>query len=89
MMRIVEIPATQDTSTEPVTARPPAPPEVSGLLNLRFRVATTPCLRRRLGLSARARTAAGMAFGPEQGGETAALNVDARLAVGEPAPMAA
>lgn len=62
-----------------VTPVPLAPPEIVGLLNLRGRVVTALCLRRRLGLPA-AEAAAGegtrMAVGLEQGGETFALVVD-------------
>jgi purine-binding chemotaxis protein CheW len=72
-----------------VTPVPLAPPEIVGLLNLRGRVVTALCLRRRLGLpAAEAAPAAkpsaekpgadkaGMAIGLEQGGETFALVVD-------------
>ena len=62
-----------------VTPVPLAPPEIVGLLNLRGRVVTALCLRRRLGLpAAEASDAADrkMAIGLEQGGETFALVVD-------------
>ncbi|MDP4024138.1 chemotaxis protein CheW [Methylobacterium sp. NEAU 140] len=63
-----------------VTPVPLAPPEIVGLLNLRGRVVTALCLRRRLGLPAAGAGAdgpgAGMAIGLEQGGETFALVVD-------------
>lgn len=67
-----------------VTPVPLAPAEIVGLLNLRGRVVTALCLRRRLGMPpAIGRTAsesaagdAGMAIGLEQGGETFALIVD-------------
>ncbi|MFC6788883.1 chemotaxis protein CheW [Methylobacterium komagatae] len=67
-----------------VTPVPLAPPEIVGLLNLRGRVVTALCLRRRLGMAAAAPRAdgeatgndRGMAIGLEQGGETFALIVD-------------
>jgi purine-binding chemotaxis protein CheW len=66
-----------------VTPVPLAPPEIVGLLNLRGRVVTALCLRRRLGMGAapgRDEAAGpndrGMAIGLEQGGETFALIVD-------------
>ncbi|MCJ2014797.1 chemotaxis protein CheW [Methylobacterium sp. J-076] len=68
-----------------VTPVPLAPPEIVGLLNLRGRVVTALCLRRRLGMApAATRDEAaqggadgrGMAIGLEQGGETFALIVD-------------
>ncbi|MFD0934300.1 chemotaxis protein CheW [Methylobacterium trifolii] len=59
-----------------VTPVPLSPPEIVGLLNLRGRVVTALCLRRRLGLPAADATGAGMAIGLEQGGETFALVVD-------------
>ncbi|GJD45891.1 Chemotaxis protein CheW [Methylobacterium cerastii] len=58
-----------------VTPVPLSPPEIVGLLNLRGRVVTAICLRRRLGLPA-AEGSARMAIGLEQGGETFALVVD-------------
>ncbi|MCJ2040500.1 chemotaxis protein CheW [Methylobacterium sp. J-059] len=58
-----------------VTPVPLSPPEIVGLLNLRGRVVTAICLRRRLGLPA-SEGAARMAIGLEQGGETFALVVD-------------
>jgi purine-binding chemotaxis protein CheW len=59
-----------------VTPVPLAPPEVVGLLNLRGRVVTALCLRRRLGLPAPGDGGHGMAVGLEQGGETFGLVVD-------------
>ena len=59
-----------------VTPVPLAPVEIVGLLNLRGRVVTALCLRRRLGLPSRADGAGEMAIGLEQGGETFALVVD-------------
>ncbi|MGU3540795.1 chemotaxis protein CheW [Methylobacterium sp. A54F] len=60
-----------------ITPVPLAPPEIVGLLNLRGRVVTALCLRRRLGLApAENRDATKMAIGLEQGGETFALVVD-------------
>ena len=59
-----------------VTPVPLAPPEIVGLLNLRGRVVTAICLRRRLGLPPAAAETKRMAIGLEQGGETFALMVD-------------
>lgn len=59
-----------------VTPVPLSPPEIVGLLNLRGRVVTALCLRRRLGLPARTGEGKQMAIGLEQGGETFALVVD-------------
>lgn len=59
-----------------VTPVPLSPPEIVGLLNLRGRVVTALCLRRRLGLPARVGDGKQMAIGLEQGGETFALVVD-------------
>jgi purine-binding chemotaxis protein CheW len=71
-----------------ITPVPLAPPEIVGLLNLRGRVVTAICLRRRLGMAAAAQPPAGqaagqptgqptgMAIGLEQGGETFGLVVD-------------
>ena len=62
-----------------VTPVPLAPPEIVGLLNLRGRVVTALCLRRRLGMAGAEVAAADrkvMAIGLEQGGETFALVVD-------------
>ena len=59
-----------------VTPVPLAPPEIVGLLNLRGRVVTALCLRRRLSLPDRAGDANRLAIGLEQGGETFALIVD-------------
>ncbi|WP_336485754.1 chemotaxis protein CheW [Methylobacterium nigriterrae] len=59
-----------------VTPVPLAPAEIVGLLNLRGRVVTALCLRRRLGLPPAAGEGSKMAIGLEQGGETFALVVD-------------
>lgn len=59
-----------------ITPVPLAPREIVGLLNLRGRVVTALCLRRRLGIPAREAGAAEMAIGLEQAGETFALIVD-------------
>lgn len=59
-----------------VTGVPLAPREIVGLINLRGRVVTALCLRRRLGLPDRAPGAACMAIGLEQGSETFALVTD-------------
>ena len=59
-----------------VTPVPLAPPEIVGLLNLRGRVVTALCLRRRLSMGPRVGEGAQMAIGLEQGGETFALIVD-------------
>lgn len=59
-----------------VTPVPLSPPEIVGLLNLRGRIVTALCLRRRLGLPDRAQGAKEMAIGLEQNGETSALVVD-------------
>ena len=58
-----------------ITPVPLSPPEIIGLLNLRGRVVTAICLRRRLGLPA-TEGSARMAIGLEQSGETFALVVD-------------
>ena len=60
----------------PFTPVPLASLEIVGLLNLRGRVVTALCLRRRLGRPGRAAGAAEMAIGLEQDGETFALVVD-------------
>ncbi|ACB79876.1 MULTISPECIES: chemotaxis protein CheW [Methylorubrum] len=59
-----------------ITPVPLAPREIVGLLNLRGRVVTALCLRRRLGIPGREAGAAEMAIGLEQAGETFALIVD-------------
>ncbi len=59
-----------------ITPVPLAPKEIVGLLNLRGRVVTALCLRRRLSLPDREAGAAQMAIGLEQTGETFALIVD-------------
>lgn len=59
-----------------LTAVPLAPREIVGLLNLRGRVVTALCLRRRLGLPDRADTQQNMAVGLERQGESYGLLVD-------------
>lgn len=59
-----------------ITSVPLAPREIVGLINLRGRVVTALCLRRRLGLPDRGPGAACMAIGLEQGSETFALVTD-------------
>lgn len=59
-----------------MTSVPLAPPEIVGLINLRGRVVTALCLRRRLGLPARGADAPAMAIGLEQAEETFALITD-------------
>ncbi|WP_375274008.1 chemotaxis protein CheW [Methylorubrum thiocyanatum] len=59
-----------------ITPVPLAPREIVGLLNLRGRVVTALCLRRRLGIPGREAGTAEMAIGLEQAGETFALIVD-------------
>lgn len=59
-----------------VTAVPLAPREIVGLLNLRGRVVTALCLRRRLGLPDGAESNREMAVGLEQKGESYGLLVD-------------
>jgi purine-binding chemotaxis protein CheW len=60
-----------------LTAVPLAPREIVGLLNLRGRVVTALCLRRRLGLPDRDGGAREMAVGIEHQGESYGLLVDA------------
>lgn len=60
-----------------LTAVPLAPREIVGLLNLRGRVVTATCLRRRLGLSDREGAGQNMAVGLEHQGESYGLLVDA------------
>jgi len=60
-----------------VTKVPLAPREIIGLLNLRGRVVTAMCLRRRLGLPDRTETGQEMAVGLERQGESYGLLVDA------------
>lgn len=60
-----------------MTDVPLAPPEIMGLLNLRGRVVTALCLRRRLGLADRIAGERTMAVGLEHGGESYGLLVDA------------
>lgn len=64
-----------------ITPVPLAPPEIVGLLNLRGRVVTAICMRRRLGHAATGKGAGGAdceltAVGIDQGGEAFALIVD-------------
>jgi purine-binding chemotaxis protein CheW len=59
-----------------LTAVPLAPREIIGLLNLRGRVVTALCLRRRLGLPDRAEAEREMAVGLEHQGESYGLLVD-------------
>jgi purine-binding chemotaxis protein CheW len=77
-----------------ITMVPLAPAEIVGLLNLRGRIVTALCLRRRLGLPPRADSDEAMAVGLEFGTESYGLLVDSvgevlRLAAGsrEPTPM--
>jgi purine-binding chemotaxis protein CheW len=60
-----------------VTTVPLAPREIIGLLNLRGRVVTAMCLRRRLGLPDREAGGQEMAVGLERQGESYGLLVDA------------
>jgi purine-binding chemotaxis protein CheW len=60
-----------------VTTVPLAPREIIGLLNLRGRVVTAMCLRRRLGLPDRQEGGQEMAVGLERQGESYGLLVDA------------
>lgn len=59
-----------------LTTVPLAPREIMGLLNLRGRVVTAMCLRRRLGLPDRDEGAQDMAVGLERNGESYGLLVD-------------
>jgi purine-binding chemotaxis protein CheW len=59
-----------------LTDVPLAPREIVGLLNLRGRVVTAMCLRRRLGLADRAEAGRNMAVGLERQGESYGLLVD-------------
>ncbi|ACA19167.1 CheW protein [Methylobacterium sp. 4-46] len=59
-----------------LTDVPLSPPEIKGLLNLRGRVVTAICLRRRLGLPDRVSEGREMAVGFELGGEAYGLLVD-------------
>jgi purine-binding chemotaxis protein CheW len=59
-----------------LTAVPLAPREIVGLLNLRGRVVTAMCLRRRLGLPSRNTAEREMAVGLEHHGESYGLLVD-------------
>jgi purine-binding chemotaxis protein CheW len=59
-----------------LTDVPLAPREIVGLLNLRGRVVTAMCLRRRLGLSDGERDGRNMAVGLEHQGESYGLLVD-------------
>ncbi len=59
-----------------LTDVPLAPREIVGLLNLRGRVVTAMCLRRRLGLADRAEDGRNMVVGLEHQGESYGLLVD-------------
>ncbi|GJD47660.1 Chemotaxis protein CheW [Methylobacterium crusticola] len=59
-----------------LTEVPLAPPEIKGLLNLRGRVVTAICLRRRLGLPDQAADGRNMAVGLEHAGEAYGVLVD-------------
>ena len=59
-----------------ITPVPLAPPEVSGLLNLRGRIVTAIDLRRRLGLEERGGDDKGMSVVVEHNGELYSLTVD-------------
>ena len=59
-----------------LTAVPLAPREIVGLLNLRGRVVTAMCLRRRLGLPDRGEGSHEMAVGLEHQGESYGLLID-------------
>jgi purine-binding chemotaxis protein CheW len=59
-----------------LTDVPLAPREIVGLLNLRGRVVTAMCLRRRLGLADRGEDGRNMAVGLERQGESYGLLVD-------------
>lgn len=59
-----------------LTKVPLAPREIVGLLNLRGRVVTAMCLRRRLGLPDRDESGQEMAVGLERNGESYGLLVD-------------
>jgi purine-binding chemotaxis protein CheW len=59
-----------------ITSVPLAPPEVSGLLNLRGRIVTAIDLRRRLGLEERTGDDKGMSVVVEHDGELYSLTVD-------------
>jgi purine-binding chemotaxis protein CheW len=59
-----------------VTVVPLAPNEIMGLLNLRGRVVTALCMRRRLGLPDREEASEDMAIGLEHKGEAYGLLVD-------------
>src|SRR3954451_311476 len=59
-----------------LTGVPLAPREIVGLLNLRGRVVTAMCLRRRLGLPDRGEEGQNMAIGLEHQGESYGVLVD-------------
>ncbi|HEY7458792.1 MAG TPA: chemotaxis protein CheW [Xanthobacteraceae bacterium] len=59
-----------------LTRVPLAPPEVAGVLNLRGRIMTAICMRRRLGLPPRENEEKCMALGIERDGEAYGLLVD-------------
>ncbi len=62
---------------ERITHVPLAPPEISGVLNLRGRVVTALDMRKRLGLPPREKTTKQMAIGIDHDGEAYGLLVDA------------
>jgi purine-binding chemotaxis protein CheW len=62
--------------TSSLTGVPLAPREIMGLLNLRGRVVTAMCLRRRLGLPDRDGSTQEMAVGIEHQGESYGLLID-------------
>ena len=62
--------------SQKITPVPLAPPEVSGLLNLRGRIVTAIDLRRRLGLEERTGDDKGMSVVVEHSGELFSLTVD-------------
>lgn len=61
---------------ERITPVPLAPREVAGVLNLRGRIVTAICMRRRLGLPSRGSHEKSMAIGIEHQGEAYCLVVD-------------
>jgi purine-binding chemotaxis protein CheW len=69
-----------------ITRIPLAPAEVAGSLNLRGRIVTAICLRRRLGLPPRPAGETAMSVVVDQGGELYSLLADA---VGEVMPLPA
>lgn len=61
---------------ERLTRVPRAPPEIAGVLNLRGRIVTLIDMRKRLGFSPRADSAAPLAIGVELRGESYGLLID-------------